>query len=94
MKKTKKNVVIPINLGRLEKELVPGEYNISSVNMMCQGNLEIYKEGQLIASYLVNKNLVSGINIDVKINSGLNIINLEAPGKKLVVEILGRECFS
>lgn len=93
MKKTKK-VVIPTNIGRLEKKLIPGEYNISSVDTMCQGNLEIYKGAELIMSQPVNKNLVHGINIDVKINSGLNIINLEAPGKNLVLEILGRECFS
>ena len=90
----KKNVVIPINLGRLEKELIPGEYNISSVNMMCQGNIEVYQKGRLITSFPVDKNLISGIDIDVKINTGLNIINLEAPKRNLVMEILGRECFS
>ena len=93
--KTKK-YKIPENIGRLNKILNPGEYNICAVDMLCQSALEIYdlNKGNLVAVFEIPRNSIKNINIDIKLNPGLNIVNLEAPKENLVIEILGNECFS
>lgn len=86
----KEKIVIPENIGRYGKRLVIGKYRICSV----MSDLQIYDKNKLIGIFPVKKYLGNTVDVEVTVNCGINIIDLQVPpilGRRVVFEVVGEK---
>lgn len=85
----KEKIVIPENIGRYGKKLTIGKYRICSV----MSDLQIYDKNKLIGIFPVQKFLGNTVDVEVVVNCGINIIDLQISpifGRRIVFEVIGK----